>query len=220
MCEFPIPPAQTRFHCFSCKPSAAPDGRHGGYNICQGCYGALTVDKKISAENGPCGWRRCPQGHRMAVVGFQDANGGQWRSVVHDHVGGRKLQVEQPEQHHRSNAPSPSAGLQTWYWFEGDRKLERLVARDVRDTAVPADAAGPDGTPADRFPPDGGSGMRAVAKWAWYPAAGAEDELLFPRGAEIREIDDVNGEWFHGVYMGAKGVFPAPYVLLLDGGGS
>lgn len=222
-CNFPIPPAQTRFHCFSCKPSASPEtGHHGDYDICQSCYGRLVVDKAISPENGPCGWRRCPQGHRMAVVGFQEGSGGKWRSVVHDCVGGRKLQQQHSNDDNDDPSPSPGGGLQTWYWFEGDRKLERLVARDVRATAVTADAPGTDtegrlgAATSDRFPPDGGGGMRAVAKWAWYPAPGADDELLFPRWAEIREIDDVNGEWFHGVYMGAKGIFPAPYVQIFE----
>jgi hypothetical protein len=61
--------------------------------------------------------------------------------------------------------------------------------------------------------------MRALASWSWYPKEGEGDnELLFPRGAEIRECFDVNGDWFFGVYMGAKGLFPAPYVRVLDKG--
>jgi hypothetical protein len=42
-----------------------------------------------------------------------------------------------------------------------------------------------------------------------------DDELLFPRGAGILEVEDVNGEWFHGFYMGSQGLFPAPYVRLV-----
>jgi len=70
------------------------------------------------------------------------------------------------------------------------------------------------------FPPDGGPGMTAVALWPWYPEEGALDELLFPRRAEIKEIVDVNSEWFYGVYMGAQGLFPSSYVKILttDGG--
>lgn len=37
--------------------------------------------------------------------------------------------------------------------------------------------------------------MRAHARWTWYPQAGADDELAFPKGVEIREVD-VNGDWF------------------------
>jgi hypothetical protein len=42
-----------------------------------------------------------------------------------------------------------------------------------------------------------------------------EDELMFPKGAEVLEVEDVNGEWFHGLYMGKQGLFPAPYVRLV-----
>ncbi|KAI1494734.1 hypothetical protein F5X96DRAFT_676212 [Biscogniauxia mediterranea] len=66
------------------------------------------------------------------------------------------------------------------------------------------------------FPPDGGVGLRATAVWSWYPQPGAEDELLFPKGAEVREVEDVNGDWFFGSYMGAKGLFPAPYVRVFE----
>jgi hypothetical protein len=50
---------------------------------------------------------------------------------------------------------------------------------------------------------------------------GVLDELLFPRGAELKEIVDVNGYWYYGVYMGAQGLFPSTYVkmLTMDGGG-
>jgi hypothetical protein len=40
---------------------------------------------------------------------------------------------------------------------------------------------------------------------------------MFPKGAEIAEVEDVNGEWFHGFYMGAGGLFPAPYVRVVGG---
>ncbi|KAK1769319.1 hypothetical protein QBC33DRAFT_605798 [Phialemonium atrogriseum] len=232
VCQHAIPPARPRFHCYSCG------GSGGGYNVCQACYGGLVAGGAVSAENGPAGWRRCPhQGaHRMAVVtgvlaessaeggggggGGGDGGGQWWRCVVRDCVGGRKLQqLEQQQQQQQRRDPasaSATALLQTWYWFEGEQRRERLVSRDVAAVVDPGEGAAA-GAGADGFPPDGGGGMRAVARWGWYPAAGAEDELLFPRGAEIREIDDVNGEWFHGVYMGAKGLFPAPYVQILDG---
>jgi hypothetical protein len=147
----------------------------------------------------------------MAVVGFvAGKDGARRRHVLQDWVGGRRLGFE------TYHAP----GLQICYWFDNGNKMERLVMLDVSATAVDPDAdVGVRSRWTDGFPPDGGSGMRAVAKWAWFPAGGAEDELLFPKGAEVREVEDVNGEWFHGVYMGAKGLFPAPYVVpLLEGG--
>ena len=140
----------------------------------------------------------------MIITVFEDAKGAQRRVVAHDLVGGRNLHAETtelPEQR--------GLGLQKWWWFEGEQKLERLVTRDVAGTAP-----GSIGTTTfvQTFPPDGGSGLTAVATWSWFTKA--EDELLFPKGAEIREMEDVNGEWFFGCYMGGKGLFPASYVRL------
>lgn len=134
----------------------------------------------------------------MVVVGFQDGNGGQKRYTVRDLVGGRRLQVE---------AVPEEPNSQRWVWYEGDDKRERLVARDVAQTIDAGDTS---------FPPDGGFGLKASARWAWYPAPGNNDELLFPKGAEVTEIEDANGEWYHGAYMGSKGLFPAPYVRVLE----
>lgn len=157
-------------------------------------------------ENGHSAWRRCLNGHRMAVIGFTDGKVGQWRFTERDVVGGRLLHTEAFEstEYHEQE-------LQKWSWKNGDERLERLATKDVSATA-PAAVGSMSFT--QTFPPDGGTGRRANALWAWYPQAGSEDELLFPKGAEIREIEDVNGDWFFGTYMGAEGLFPAPYVRL------
>ncbi len=74
-----------------------------------------------------------------------------------------------------------------------------------------------DATPATpHFPPDGGVGMRVLAIWSYYPAPNVTDELLFPRGAEIREVENINGDWYWGCYAGHKGLFPGPYVTVID----
>ncbi|KFY96050.1 hypothetical protein V498_02939 [Pseudogymnoascus sp. VKM F-4517 (FW-2822)] len=203
-CHYPIQPTQTRFHCFQCT-SALPGREAGDYDLCTTCYHSMVNKKRISNENGHLGWRRCLQGHRMIIVGFEDARGGQRRVVVQDRVGGRGL-FEEPAK----TQDAVDAGLQQWSWAEGTRA--RLVANNVASTA-------PTGNPAmtREFPPDGGVGMRAVALWSWYPKEGeGANELLFPRGAEVREVVDVNGDWFHGSFMGTKGLFPAPYVRVLD----
>jgi hypothetical protein len=208
ICHYPIQPTQTRFHCFQCT-SALPGREAGDYDVCTSCYHALVSKKKISAENGHAGWRRCLQGHRMIVVGFEDARGGQRRAVVEDLVGGRAL-YEEPAK----ALDLAGMDLQQWSWGEGSKM--RLVTNNVAATA-PQQAEGM--VLEKGFPPDGGVGMRALGLWSWYPKAGeGRDELLFPRGAELREVVDVNGDWFHGVYMGAKGLFPAPYVRVVDSG--
>jgi hypothetical protein len=58
--------------------------------------------------------------------------------------------------------------------------------------------------------------MKCLAEWAWYPAPGADDELLFPKGALVAECKDVTEDWAHGTYMGKRGLFPSPYVRVLD----
>ncbi len=210
VCHIPIPPSQHRYHCYSCPSSAASDPKPGDYDICQGCYGKLAANKSISPDNGPSGWRRCLQGHRMVVVGFHDGHAGKKRYVAQDLVGGRSLKIEPAvDSGTAASEQGGAAGVQRWYIeHDKERTFERLVPKDVRANMAPTAGA-------DAFPPDGGLGFSAVAKWAWFPAAEAEDELLFPKAAEIREIQDVNGEWFHGVYMGAKGLFPSGYVKAL-----
>jgi hypothetical protein len=211
LCRQPIAPTQSRFHCFTCVSSIVPESRPGDYDICEQCYNGLVFSGGLSAENGPEGWRRCPQGHRMVIVGFQDGKGGQRRYTIKDLVGGRRLQIEPAGPGEGEGGTQHQQQHQRWVWYEGDNKVERLVAKDVSATTT-AGGGGDDSAP---FPPDGGFGWKAHARWAWYPAPGASDELMFPKGAEITEIEDANGEWFHGVYMGAKGLFPAPYVRIL-----
>ncbi|KAI9691728.1 MAG: hypothetical protein M1822_007800 [Bathelium mastoideum] len=64
-----------------------------------------------------------------------------------------------------------------------------------------------------QIPPDGGVGMRLRARWAWFPAEGVTNEVMFPRCAEIREAMDINGDWYWGVYAGKGGLFPGVYVV-------
>lgn len=209
-----ILPSEPRYHCFHCR-SKVPNTQPGDYDICTSCYPKQVASRRISAENGQNGWRRCPKGHRMVIVGFEDSHGGQRRVVMHDLVGGRGL-VQEP-----STITGPSGGeLQQWSWGEGthvkfDGVHKKLVTTNVMETA-PTNI--PDMAFEKGFPPDGGVGMKGIALWSWYPAADADDELMFPKGAEIRECKDVNKDWFHGTYMGKKGLFPAPYVMILDHG--
>lgn len=64
-------------------------------------------------------------------------------------------------------------------------------------------------------------GMRVLALWGWWPQDGkaGENELAFPKWAEIRECEDVNGDWYAGVYCGDRGLFPSAYVRFCEGYG-
>ncbi|KAK6611081.1 hypothetical protein H4I96_02679 [Botrytis cinerea] len=131
---------------------------------------------------------------------------------LHDLVGGHSLDIE-PMLYPSADHAAPE--LQKWSWGQDNDTFVRLVTTDpskVAPTSVP-------GLMIERsFPPDGGIGMSTLAIWSWWPAEGASDELMFPKGAEVRECKDVNGDWFWGCYMGAKGLFPAPYVRVLEDG--
>ena len=63
------------------------------------------------------------------------------------------------------------------------------------------------------YPPSGGGGLRMLAQWSFWPSEGEgdDDELAFPKGAEIRECENVNDDWFWGFYCGRQGLFPRYY---------
>lgn len=156
---------------------------------------------KISAANGPNGWRRCPQGHRMVVVGFEDRDGGQRRLVERDRVGGCRLKEEEAT----SSSSNDMTGIPDWSWRDASGK-ERKARTGYNVTG--------------RFPPDGGVGLRVVANWGYFPGQGVGDELMFPKGAEIREAEDINGDWFWGGYAGGMGLFPGNYGRIVGGFGA
>lgn len=211
ICRYPIQPSSTRYHCYSCT-STVPNTQPGDYDICTTCYPKLIASRRISVENGHNGWRRCLQGHRMVVVGFEDDRGGQRRVVTQDLVGGHSLAME-PVLYPSADNTAPE--LLKWSWGQDNDTFVRLVTTDPSKTAP---ASVPEMLIERSFPPDGGIGMSSLAVWSWWPAEGATDELMFPKGAEIRESKNVNGDWFWGCYMGNKGLFPAPYVRVLDEG--
>nr|POE52297.1 ctp synthase [Quercus suber] len=158
ICEQPIPPTHTRFHCYHCS--------HGDYDVCTDCYTSLVARGKISVANGPQGWRRCLHGHRMAVVGYQETSaGGHARVTTRGPVGGWRLKDD-----------AASSALQ----------------------ALP--------------PPDSSLGGRCWARYSRFPAPDVTDELMFPKNAEIREVEERHPEWWVGVYAGTVLLVPSNHV--------
>lgn len=194
VCTYPIPPSTTRFHCPQCND--------GDYDICTTCYLRLTKTGRISTENGPKGWRRCLNGHRMIIIGFEDSAQGQRRIVVADLVGGHALD-------NTTNSKD-----KVWRW--GDQTQQTQA--ETMTTAGNSRSLGgySNSFTAGKYPPSGGVGMRVLAYWSYWPQEGVEDELAFPKSAEIRECEDINGDWFLGFYCGRKGVFPGNYCRILE----
>ncbi|KAI5357061.1 Putative Zinc finger, ZZ-type, SH3 domain, Zinc finger, RING-type, Zinc finger, RING/FYVE/PHD-type [Septoria linicola] len=126
ICRQPINLRETRFHCYQCSA--------GDYDICNECYHSLVAIGKISSANGPNGWRRCLQGHRMAVVGYQDtptpAGPGKVRVTMREMVGGWRLKDDVAErQNDRRAVPAESSGetsaVAVWSrWPKADEKDE------------------------------------------------------------------------------------------------
>lgn len=199
ICTYPIPPSHTRYHCLQCNG--------GDYDICSGCYQKLVLSGRISKEDGMHGWRRCLRNHRMIVVGFEDRDGGQRRVVVRDLVGGFSLRDEIEA----VSPPSPSqpTHAEKWTWRDTDGSRQQFRSPNMPRSAVST----------QRFPPDGGVGLRIQARWSYFPAEGVTDELAFPKFAEITEAEDINGDWCWGVYAGTKGLFPGGYGRVVGGSG-
>jgi hypothetical protein len=185
ICTIPIPPSVTRYHCPQCNG--------GDYDICMNCYHGLVSTGKISTTNGPQGWRKCPQSHRMVVMGFQDAGGGQRRVVDRDLVGGWTF----------VDSDTTTAASRRWRWNDNgqeqavDPEHQRRLAQHIR------------------APRDGGIGLVFYGRWNYFPKDASDKDLVFPKGAEIREAEDINGEWLWGFYAGTTGLFPAAYVNFL-----
>jgi hypothetical protein len=205
ICTYPIPPSHTRYHCLRCN--------NGDYDICMSCYHKLVASGRISREDGMNGWRRCLRGHRTVVVGFQDGEDGQRRIVTKDLVGGHAMKDAEHGENANPRSPTSAAAPvnkeSTWSWRDTDGSIHKFSRQLNSSTTSPQSSMLPH--PQQRFPPDGGVGLHVQALWSYLPGEGVEDELGFPKGAEIREAEDINGDWFWGVYSGRKGLFPGNY---------
>ncbi|GAB7348753.1 hypothetical protein MBLNU459_g7485t1 [Dothideomycetes sp. NU459] len=135
---------------------------------------------------------------RISVIGFEDREGGPKRVVVRQMVGGWALKEDTDVQDHSSR--SSTGPVPKWSWKESDGTA----------ASVPSNLMAP-----RAMPPDGGVGLRARTKWSYFPPGEAHDELAFPRNAIISEVEDINGDWFWGVYAGKKGLFPGNYVKVI-----
>ncbi|RDW79011.1 SH3 domain protein [Aspergillus mulundensis] len=227
-CSCAIPTSTLRFHCLQCND--------GDYDLCANCYLKFVATSKIRKENGLNGWRRCLKGHRMIVVGFESYPEGHRRVIARNLVGGNALKDKYLPS---TSSPAQAVGTPTsespttvgdWSWKEGSERRKktsriRSACNNDRDrTPVPEPGTPSSVNPAQpqspstanpaprRFPPDGGVGLIVHAMWSWYPEEGVHDELMFPRGAEITEAENINDDWYWGCYAGMTGLFPGSHV--------
>lgn len=64
-------------------------------------------------------------------------------------------------------------------------------------------------------PANDNTGQRCLALWSYFPKEEVVDELAFPKNAEIREVQDMNSDWYVGVYAGKVGLYPSNHVRRL-----
>ena len=155
----------------------------------------------------------------ISLVFERDGEGGQRRAILRDIVGGVRLKDADVaawklamSNIHRVDMNSLSAFRGDWTWREDEAGTRR--ATRARPTSLPLWGA--------KFPPDGGSGKVYRARWSYYPPSpvdgddGDQDkgrgELMFPKHADVREVEEINDEWWLGVYAGEVGLFPAIFV--------
>lgn len=155
----------------------------------------------------------------MVVIGFEDRGDGQRRVVTRDLVGGLALRDEDGGDSQARVTQGQNAdviGSPNWSWKDVDGTVRKSRAMDTTNTTSTSTSTSTLGLSAPaRFPPDGGVGLRVWALWGYFPADGVKDELMFPKNAEVREAEDINGDWFWGCYAGAKGLFPGNYGRVL-----
>lgn len=196
VCHYSIPPSHARFHCNTCNK--------GNYDICNACYHSLVNTGKIARDNGPSGWRRCLRSHRMSIVGYEVREGGPHRVVVKEMVGGWALRDDMAIR--ATTTGPPTQPQDHWRWKEHDGTAKSVSA---------ASSAKLFASSSHVFPPSGGIGLKVRALWSYFPGDEVQDELRFPRNAIITEVEDINGDWFWGVYCGGKGLFPGNYVRVV-----
>lgn len=79
----------------------------------------------------------------------------------------------------------------------------------LKEEASTSGASGP----VQALPPlDSSLGGRCWARYSRFPLAGVTDELMFPKNAEIREVEERHPEWWIGVYAGTVLLLPTNHV--------
>ena len=144
--------------------------------------------------------------------------------ILNDLVGGIKMSEDdvsawQSALNSEAAPPSSFTPRGQWTWHDSADPAEAPSTgtpggrrtRSRKSTLLPG---AQDGKKNSRFPPDGGFGKVSRALWSYYPEEGEEGkgELIFPKGAVVTEMEDINEEWSEGVYAGERGLVPLVYV--------
>lgn len=196
ICRRDIPLDEQHVHCPTCND--------GDYDVCMPCLQAATARGTMANADGLGGWRRCPRDHRMLLVTFVSrtrkpspailltARPRPERLVLENVGGGWALRDNDAAYTEDDLVPNQ------WSWRDTEAASGRQTKQRSEHTQLQRSR----------------STMQAL--WTRIPDEEATDELTFPRGAEITEVVDINGDWAWGIYCGAGGLFPANYGRVLE----
>ncbi|KAF2650097.1 hypothetical protein K491DRAFT_761965 [Lophiostoma macrostomum CBS 122681] len=246
ICTYPIPPSHTRFHCLQCNKgdydictpcyhklvSTSRISKEDGPNGWRRClYGHRMI--VVGFEDRDGGQRRVVVRELVGGWALRDGDSSKSTSTTGGAEGQTQAQAQGP-----THAPDRAATATPKYtWRDKDNSLHtyRLPHSSSTTPASPSSPVTTSTTTANpttttttttspiqtpqRFPPNGGVGLRVLAAWSYFPTDGVQDELGFPKNAEIREAEDINGDWFWGTYCGGKGLFPGNYGRVVGGAG-
>lgn len=242
ICAYPIPASLSRFHCLQCNDGdydicpncylklvasgkIAKENGHNGWRRCLRGHRMVVI-----------GFEAHEDGQKRVIV--RGLVGGH---ALKDEYQQQQQSIPTPTLATSTTANtltlSPEHGSGDWSWKEGSER--RKKASRIRSAWVsPNSTPNPDSNNANnnnndasfdptsptspiihshprRFPPDGGVGLIVHARWSWFPEDDVKDELMFPRGAEITEAENINDDWFWGCYAGVTGLFPGGHVSVV-----
>ncbi|KAL2819799.1 hypothetical protein BJX63DRAFT_381760 [Aspergillus granulosus] len=239
ICTNPIPTSTLRFHCLRCNA-----GDYDLCANCYLKLVATNKVRKEDGLNGwrrcgrghrmvVIGFEDSPEGPRRIIA--RNLVGGY--ALKESHL----PPTSSPVQATPSPSGTPTSDTHTpvgdWSWKEGsERRKKASRVRSAWNTERDRDHRNPKQDPSTptslnagspqspstapilnsrRFPPDGGVGLIVHAMWSWIPEERDQDELLFPRGAEITEAENINDDWYWGCYAGVTGLFPGSHVTVI-----
>ncbi|KAL2849535.1 hypothetical protein BJY01DRAFT_210465 [Aspergillus pseudoustus] len=239
ICTNPIPTSTLRFHCLRCN-----GGDYDICANCYLKLVATNKVRKEDGLNGwrrcarghrmvVIGFEDSPEGPRRIIA--RNLVGGHALKENHLPPASSPVQVvSNPSGTPTSDTPST---VGDWSWKEGsERRKKTSRVRSAWNTERDRDVRTPNSDPCTptslnpgspqspstasisnvrRFPPDGGVGLIVHAMWSWIPEERDQDELLFPRGAEITEAENINDDWYWGCYAGMTGLFPGSHVKVV-----
>ncbi|KAI0841091.1 hypothetical protein F5Y06DRAFT_260631 [Hypoxylon sp. FL0890] len=156
-------------------------------------------------------------GHEQVVEAPAASSGGKRALIQYDYEKAEDNELELREGEYVTNIEMVD---EDW-WMGTNARGEtglfpsnyvELVDDEAEEPAAGHAAVPPPPAPAAEPEPAAGTGHTATAQFDYEAAE--DNELSFPEGAKITNLEFPDEDWWFGHYKGASGLFPANYVQL------